>query len=313
MHVPYRARAAESTAYHARAMPAITVTEHIDKAVRKIDKSKAIDHWDRNLGRYDAEELMTEVLGRKLTPAILDRVLDATSKKRYQGMVARRVNGEPIPRIKGHYAFRGLDLLIRDGVFVPRASSELLANEAIRALRRRRGQRVAVDVATGAGPVALAVASEVRGAEVWGVDISVEAALLGKDNARHLGLHNVHFRAGDLLDALPRRLRGEIDVFTIHPPYVLRGDLKELPREIRAFEPLQSLTDGSDDGLGLVRRLAAESHAWLRPGGVLLVEVGTYLSRRTQATLRAAKLVDVGWTKDDLGVTRVVSGRTPRT
>ena len=309
---PYRARTAESTAYHARAMPAITVTEHIDKAVRKIDKSKAIDHWDRNLGRYDAEELMTEVLGRKLTPAILDRVLDAASKKRYQGMVARRVNGEPIPRIKGHYAFRGLDLLIRDGVFVPRASSELLANEAIRALRRRRGQRVAVDVATGAGPVALAVASEVRDADVWGVDISVEAALLGKDNARHLGLRNVHFRAGDLLDALPRRLRGEIDVFTIHPPYVLRGDLKELPREIRAFEPLQSLTDGSDDGLGLVRRLAAESHVWLRPGGVLLVEVGTYLSRRTQATLRAAKLVDVGWTKDDLGVTRVVSGRTPR-
>jgi release factor glutamine methyltransferase len=293
-------------------MPAITVTEHIEKAVRKIDKSKAIDHWDRNLGRYDAEELMTEVLGRKLTPGLLDRVLDVKSKKRYVAMVARRVNGEPIPRIKGHYAFRGLDLLVRDGVFVPRASSELLAEEAIKALRRRRGQRVAVDVATGAGPVALAVASEVRGAEVWGVDISMEAALLGKDNARHLGLRNVHFRAGDLLDALPKRLRGEIDVFTIHPPYVLRGDLKELPREIRAFEPLQSLTDGSDDGLGLVRRLAAESHEWLRPGGVLLVEVGTYLSRRTQATLRAARLVDVGWTKDDLGVTRVVSGRTPK-
>src|SRR5579863_3196065 len=293
-------------------MPALTVTEHIEKAVRKIDKSRSIDHWDRNLGRYDAEELMTEVLGRKLTKRVLERVLDSPSKKRYAAMVARRVNGEPIPRIKGHYAFRGLDLLIRDGVFVPRASSELLANEAIKALRRRRGQRVAVDVATGAGPVALAVASEVRDADVWGVDISVEAALLGKDNARHLGLRNVHFRAGDLLDALPRRLRGEIDVFTIHPPYVLRGDLKELPREIRAFEPLQSLTDGSDDGLGLVRRLAAEAHAWLKPGGVLLVEVGTYLSRRAQATLRAAGLVDVTWTKDDLGVTRVVSGRTPK-
>ena len=70
-------------------------------------------------------------------------------------------SGEPIPRIKGHYAFRGLDLLIRDDVFVPRASSELLAEEAIKALRRRRGPRVAVDVATGAGPVALAVANEV--------------------------------------------------------------------------------------------------------------------------------------------------------
>jgi release factor glutamine methyltransferase len=293
-------------------MPATTVTEHIDKAIRKIDKSTAIDHWDRNLGRYDAEELMSEVLGRKLTRSILDRMLDGTSKRRYAAMVARRVNGEPIPRIKGHYAFRGLDLLIREGVFVPRASSELLAEEAIKALRRRRGQRVAVDVATGAGPVALAVASEVRNADVWGVDISAEAARLGKDNARHLGLGNAHFRAGDLLEALPRRLRGAIDVFTIHPPYVLHSDLKELPREIREFEPIQSLTDGSDDGLGLVRRLAAEAHDWLKPGGVLLVEVGTYLSRRTQATLRAARLVDVTWTKDDLGVTRVVSGRTPR-
>ena len=176
---------------------------------------------------------MAEVLGRKLTPAVLDRVLDGASKKRYAAMVARRVNGEPIPRIKGHYTFRGLDLLVRDGVFVPRASSELLAEEAVKALRRRRGQRVAVDVATGAGPVALAVANEVRNADVWGVDISADAAALGKENARRLGLGNAHFRAGDLLDALPRRLRGQIDVFTIHPPYVLRGDLKELPREIR--------------------------------------------------------------------------------
>ena len=294
-------------------MPATTVTEHIDKAIRKIDRSTAIDHWDRNLGRYDAEELMAEVLGRKLTPALLDRILDRTSKKRYAAMVARRVNGEPIPRIKGHYAFRGLDLMVRDGVFVPRASSELLAEEAVKALRRRRGPRVAVDVATGAGPVALAVANEVRNSDVWGVDISPDAAALGRDNARRLGLGNVHFRAGDLLDALPQRLRGAIDVFTIHPPYVLRRDLKELPREIREFEPIQSLTDGSDDGLGLVRRLADAAHDWLRPGGVLLVEVGTYLSRRTQATLRAARLVDVSWTKDELGVTRVVSGRVPRT
>ncbi len=308
----YGARGDRTSAYHARAMPALTVTEHIDKAIRKIDKSTAIDHWDRNLGRYDAEELMSEVLGRKLTASLLERTLDGTSKKRYAAMVARRVKGEPIPRIKGHYEFRGLDLLIRDNVFVPRASSELLAKEAIRALRRHRGKRVAVDVATGAGPVALAVANEVRDSDVWGVDISTDAAALGKDNARRLRLDNAHFRAGDLLDALPRRLRGTIGVFTIHPPYVLRRDLKELPREIREFEPIVSLTDGSDDGLGLVRRLATEAHEWLKPGGVLLVEVGTYLSRRTQATLRAAGLVDVTWTKDDLGVTRVVSGRTPR-
>ncbi len=293
-------------------MPPTTVVEHIEKAVRKIDRSSAIDHWDRNLGRYDAEELMAEVLGRKLTAAVLSRALGAADGRRYAAMVARRVDGEPIPRIMGHYTFRGLDLLVRDGVFVPRASSELLAVEAIKAMRWRRGERVAVDVATGAGPVALAVANEVRNAEVWGIDISEEATALGRDNARRLGLANVHFRTGDMLAALPRRLRGHIDLFTIHPPYVLRNELKTLPREIREFEPLQSLTDSSDDGLGLVRRLAADAHAWLKPGGVLLVEIGTYLSRRTQAALRAAHLVNVGWVKDSLGVTRVVSGRTPQ-
>jgi release factor glutamine methyltransferase len=289
-----------------------TVTEHIDKAIRKIDKSKNIDHWDRNLGRYDAEELMAEVLGRKLTPAVLDRVLDGPSKERYAAMVSRRVNGEPIPRIMGHYTFRGLDMLVKEGVFVPRASSEFLAAEAMKAMRWRRGRRVAVDVATGAGPVALAIAHEVPNAEVWGIDISADATALGRENATRLGLRNIQFRSGDMLEALPRRLRGAIDLFTIHPPYVLHTELKTLPREIREFEPLQSLTDNSDDGLGLVRRLAADAHSWLKPGGVLLVEVGTYLSRRTQSALRAASLVDVTWAKDSLGVTRVVSGRTPR-
>ena len=101
-------------------------------------------------------------------------------------------------------------------------------------------------------------------------------------------------------------------ILNLGDPYVLHAELKTLPREIREFEPLQSLTDNSDDGLGLVRRLAADAHTWLKPGGVLLVEVGTYLSRRAQSVLRAAQLVDVSWVKDSLGVTRVVSGKTPR-
>jgi release factor glutamine methyltransferase len=147
---------------------------------------------------------------------------------------------------------------------------------------------------------------------VWGIDISLEAVALGRDNARRLGITNIKFRAGDLLEALPRSLRGRIDVFTIHPPYVARKELRILPKEIRDYEPVDSLTDGSDDGLGLVRRLSAESHDWLRPGGLLLVEIGTYLSRKAQATLRQAGLEDVAWTRDELGVTRVVSGRRPR-
>ena len=255
---------------------------------------------------------MSAVVDAPLTPAIRRSHLDAPKRRRFAMMVARRIAGEPVAQITGRFPFRGLELRVRRGVFAPRTSSELLAGEAVRALRRRRASRVAVDVATGSGPVALAMANEVRDASVWALDISREAVVLGRANARRLGLSNVRFAVSDLLAALPQSMRGDVDVITIHPPYVAKHELRTLPREIRDYEPLTSLTDGSSDGLGLVRVLAGQATEWLRPGGSMLVEVGTYLSRRTQATLRRAGLDDVAWTRDSLGVTRVVSGRRKR-
>lgn len=281
-------------------------------AITAIGRSPAIDHWQPSLARWDAEHLLTIATGQPVTAALRRSRLTGAERKRFEAMVARRVTGEPIAYIAGYLEFRGMRLLVRRGVFAPRISSELLAEEAIARLRRRRGERVAVDVATGSGPLALAMAKDVPDAEVWGLDISRDAVKLCRDNARRVGVHNAHFRVSDMLDALPSRLRGAVDVFTIHPPYVARGDLRDLPREIRDFEPHSTLTDGSDDGLELVRRLAADAVTWLRPGGTMLVEIGTYLSRKTQATLRQAGLADVSWTKDSLGVTRVVSGRRPR-
>jgi release factor glutamine methyltransferase len=115
-----------------------------------------------------------------------------------------------------------------------------------------------------------------------------------------------------MLSALPSRLRDSVSVMTVHPPYVARNEVRILPREIRDFEPLHTLTDGSDDGLGMVRELAAAAHRWLRPGGVLLVEIGTYLARSCATTLRHGGLVDVRSKRDSLGVTRVISGLRPR-
>jgi release factor glutamine methyltransferase len=288
------------------------VADLVSDAARAIGKSRAIDHWQASLARYDAEELMGAVIGEPLNARLRRSTLTGEQRRRFARMVARRLAGEPVPRIVGSFIFRGLDLRMREGVFVPRNSSELLAAEAVKALRRSPQPRTGVDVATGAGPVALAMASEVRSAEVWGVDISAAAVALGRVNARRLQLDNAHFRVSDLLAGLPRRLRGTVDVITIHPPYVARSELRTLPREIREFEPVHSLTDQSTDGLGLVRRLAVESQEWLRPGGKVLVEIGTYLSRRTQAIFRHAGLVDVSWTRDSLGVTRVIAARSAR-
>lgn len=230
-------------------------------------------------------------------------------RKRFNELVERRLTGEPVNHITGSFRFCGLKLMVRPGVFSPRSSSELMVEHAVSRLRRRRGRRVAVDVATGTGAIALAIGAQTTRSEVWGVDISPDAAKLGRANAKKLGLTNVRFAAGDMLAALPRRLRGEVDEFTIHPPYVARGEVKTLPVEIRKFEPRSTLTDGSDDGLGLVRRLAGEAPSWLRPGGYLLVEIAPYLSRASGTVLRHAGFHEVKSHRDRLGVTRVVVGR----
>jgi release factor glutamine methyltransferase len=292
--------------------PDATAGAALESAIAAIARSPAIDHWQPQLARWDAEHLLTLATGRPVSAALRRSRLSGAERKRFEAMVARRVTGEPIAYIAGVLEFRGMRLVVRRGVFAPRISSELLAEEAIARLRRRRGARVAVDVATGSGPMALAIAKDVPGAEVWGLDISRDAIKLCRENARRVGVRNAHFRVSDMLDALPSRLRGGVDVFTIHPPYVARGDLRDLPREIRDFEPHHTLSDGSDDGLELVRLLASDAGTWLRPGGTMLVEIGTYLSRKAQAALRHAGLADVGWTKDSLGVTRVVAGRRPR-
>ena len=248
---------------------------------------------------------MQQALGRAVYDP--ERQIDVATQRRFQRMLARRVSGEPIALIRGSMEFAGLRLVVRPGVFTPRASSELLASEAIRRLRRRRTP-IAVDVACGAGAVALAVARKVPGADVLGLDIAPAAVALGRHNARLLGLNNVRFAAGDLLTPLPRARESSVDVFTVHPPYVGRNLVRSLPREIRDYEPAESLTDRSMDGLGLVRRLADEGRRWLRPGGWLLVEVSPDLARRVRGIMLRNGYHSVASHRDRVGATRVVAG-----
>ncbi len=211
--------------------------------------------------------------------------------------------------IKGFAVFRGLEILARPGVFVPRDSTEFLAEQAIRRLRRRR-DAVAVDLACGGGTVGLAIADEVPSSRVYGTDISAEAIRVARRNARRLELPNATFLTGDLFGALPPRLRGSIDVITLHPPYVAKRELLKLPEEIRRFEPAHTLTDHSTDGLGLIGRAAAESGAWLKSGGWLLIEVSPDRARAVARVMREHGFRDVRSTVDaGFKVTRVLVGR----
>jgi release factor glutamine methyltransferase len=109
---------------------------------------------------------------------------------------------------------------------------------------------------------------------------------------------------------LPRQLRGKVVVITIHPPYVARSQVRTLPREIRDYEPPESLTDRSVDGLGLVRRLASEGWDWLEPGGWLVIEVAPDLARSVRSVLLREGYLRVKSNKDAVGATRVVVGST---
>jgi release factor glutamine methyltransferase len=234
--------------------------------------------------------------------------VSSSQLRRFDTMVRRRATGEPTQFIKGYAEFRGLRLIARPGVFVPRDSTEFLAEQAVRRLRRRR-HGVAVDLATGGGTVALAIANETRGIKVFGSDVSADAVRIARANARRLGLRAT-FVTGDLFGALPARLHDVVDVITLHPPYVARGELKDLPEEIRRFEPAHTLTDRSVDGLGLVERAARESGRWLRRRGWLLIEVSPDRARSVVGLLRSNGFTDVRSTKGgDLKVTRVVVGR----
>src|SRR5439155_13988535 len=170
-----------------RLMPG-TIGELLDEAESQIKACAAIELWRPYMARLEAACLLGSVIGHD--PEQSEEVVPAAARRRFDDLIARRLTGEPAALIIGTTTFRGLELRTKPGVFIPRSSSESLAGEAIRRLRRRH-RPVAVDVATGSGPVALAVASGVRAATVFGRDISRPALTLARANASRLHIPNV--------------------------------------------------------------------------------------------------------------------------
>ncbi len=280
----------------------------IKTAIAELKASEAMDHWQKGRERIEAEDLLAFVMGG-YEPDPDDQIGDA-ERDEFLGLIARRITGEPIPYIKGFTRFRGLDLVSKPGVFVPRDSSEYLAEQAVKRLRGRRSP-VLVDLATGAGTIALSVANEVPIAKVYGTDLSEDAVKLARRNARLLGLR-VRFAAGDVFGGLPKTIAGSVDVITVHPPYVAMDEVDDLPDEIKDWEPVHTLTDRSSDGLSFVRQTVAEAPAWLGRKGWLLMETDPDRARAVKTLMADGGFRDVRSTKGgDLKITRVIVGRRP--
>ena len=219
-------------------------------------------------------------------------------------LISRRASREPLAYITGEREFYGLTFKVTPAVLIPRHETEHLVEAALTP-PLARGQLL--DIGTGSGCIAVALAKALPEAQVWATDLSGEALAVARENAARHGVM-VLFGQGDLLAPLPPGLC--FDVIVSNPPYIARTETPSLEPEVKDFEPGMALFDTEDDGLGFYRRLAREATARLVLGGRLLVEVGMGQAEAVAALWRQAGLGDVTIVPDYAGIGRVVMGQS---
>ncbi|MFC9787855.1 putative protein N(5)-glutamine methyltransferase [Rhodococcus sp. NPDC127528] len=244
----------------------------------------------RAAGCVFAEDEARLLLATASTPASLAAMLE------------RRVAGLPLEQVLGWAQFCGLRIAVEPGVFVPRRRTEFLAERAAAVARSTTGRPpVVVDLCCGSGAVGAALAAILDRITLYASDIDPAAVACARRN-----LPDGRVYEGDLYDALPGTLRGQVDLLVVNAPYVPTDSIELMPPEARLHEPRVAL-DGGADGADIQRRVAASAPAWLAPDGHLLIETS-----EKQAPVTVAAMADVGLVprvarRDDLGATIVIA------
>jgi len=255
------------------------------------------------LDRLDAQLLLLHTLDRSADDRAWLRahdtdLLPATAWPRFAQLCARRLAGEPVAYLVGEKEFHGLALRVDPRVLVPRPDTETLVDWALQCLEGRLRPTV-LDLGTGSGAIALALASRRPDAEVSGVDASTDALAVARANASRLELP-VHFTQADWLDGAPR----DFDVIVSNPPYIAAGD-PHLPA--LRHEPVGALVSGPD-GLDDIRRIVRAAPEHLRDGGWLLLEHGHDQSTAVRELLSRRGFVQVQSRNDLAGIARCSGG-----
>jgi release factor glutamine methyltransferase len=254
--------------------------------------------------RLEAERLLAHALGMERVELYMhhDRPLTDGGLDAARGLVARRAAGEPLQYVLGEWGFRRLTLRVDGRALIPRPETEVVVERCLALIAGREAPRV-LDVGTGSGAIALAIADEHRGACVTAIDVSEEALALARANAVHTGLA-VELRRHDLFDGLP----GDgWDLVVSNPPYVREEELSSLPNDVVEWEPGVALV-----GRGHTEAVVREAGRVLDPGGALVLEVHEDAADAVASLLERHGFVDVRTTADLTGRDRVVEGRSPR-
>ena len=241
-----------------------------------------------------------------------ERELSSEEESRYEEAVERRASGYPSQYITGHQEFWGLDLIVTPAVLIPRPETEHIVEVVLEIARAadykvQAGRPKLVDVGTGSGAIALALAKELPAAEVLAVDVSSTALEIARANAARLQLQSrVNFREGDVLEAVVSD--ASFDFVISNPPYVALSEADKVQDVVKKYEPKVAVFAG-EHGLDIIRRLIPQALEALRPGGYLVMEIGYSMSEAVMSIMDAFE--DVHAVPDLAGIPRVVVGRKP--
>ncbi|MEO1248539.1 MAG: peptide chain release factor N(5)-glutamine methyltransferase [Pseudomonadota bacterium] len=257
--------------------------------------------------RRDARLLAAQALGKSATDLVASRT-DRVSRRdeaRFLDLVSRRSNGEPISRICGRRGFWTLDLQITPSVLDPRSDSESLIETALQLVDGHARDVRVLDLGTGSGCLLLALLAEWPRATGIGVDLSHEALCVARANAEEHGLDGrARFFCGNWADAVAT----DFDLVISNPPYIESGAIGTLQREVAQFDPRLAL-DGGPDGLAAYRALIPDLPRLLRPGGVMVLEIGADQAPAVKSLIERSKTKNVTVRQDLAGRNRCVSAK----
>ena len=237
-----------------------------------------------------------------------EREVAAEPAALFERFVARRRRGEPIAYITGRRAFWDFELNVSPAVLIPRPETELLVEVCLELAAARSGAQTLLDLGTGSGAIAIALARSDPRFKVLGVDVSTEALAVARSNGQRLAGGNLSFVEGSWLSPPVRAaLAEEVDIIASNPPYIAPQDVHLEEGDLR-FEPSLALSCG-EQGLSAFRLIVEQSSSVLKPGGWLVFEHGCDQREALAALMRRAGFCDVECLQDLAGLDRVTRGR----